>query len=325
MVCICLLLTWSVDIYAGCIRTVPIWGTGSTRGECIDKQELKREAKELELEEERRTLEARRQKLRNKNNAGLVTGEGSSNVILGGLEQILSGKKKDEIKPTISISQHQVRVESLLYTFPAAAQFDTPGMPERPLLGGVAWEYYINRNIGFGVLWQEWSRKGGRSFDSIKNNYYKLPDTTDDTVKIDDISDFQSATYFPGHIDEIKYRHIGLYVSVNAQLGSPEWQGIGRFGFVMTDASVSYKNIDRLNNPYAEQPENTTYSDGMGMMFGLALERLFEGGMGVGGYVRYVSASNDTSNYLEYINLSSAQFGLYFRVMLEPLGLLRGF
>ena len=38
--------------------------------------------------------------------------------------------------------------------------------------------------------------------------------------------------------------------------------------------------------------------------------------------MRYISARVQTSDYLEYTNLGSAQIGIYVQFMLEPFGLL---
>lgn len=309
LICAILLLSLN-NIYGACIGQRPIWGTGETRESCIEKQELKAEAERLKIERKKQKLENERVRLRN-NNTGIGSGTGNNNVILSGLEEIIAGKRNDKKDLDIIISLHQIRVELAAYVIPGAYQFDSPGTPERLFVNGLAWEYYVNRNLGFGLLWQEWSKKGGRDFDPIKTTQY---DESGDA--------FQSTKYFPGLIENISYRSIIPYVSINARLGSPLWVAIGRLGIGPTYASVKYKSINRVENPYAEQPGDQTYTDGASLMFDLAIERWTLGGTRMGMFIRYINARNDTSNYLEYLNMSSAQIGFHVQFMLKPLGIL---
>lgn len=297
------------SIYAGCIGKHPVWGTGDDKKSCLEKQELKAEEKRLKFQQRKQKLENERLRLR-ANNTGVGSGTGNNNIILSGLEEIISGQKSGANQPDIVISKHQVRIEFMSYVIPGAYQFDKPGMP-KPLYNGLAWEYYVDPNLGFGVLWQEWNKEGGRSFDPIKTTQY---DESGDA--------FQATKHFPGHIDSISYRSIIPYVTINARLGSPLWVAIGRVGIGPTYASVKYKPINKASNPYADQPGDTTYTDGASLMFDLAIEKWTLGGTRMGGFIRYINARNDTSDYLEYLNMSSAQIGFYVQFMLRPLGLL---
>jgi hypothetical protein len=309
LICVMSLLSLN-NIHAACLGKSPIWGTADTRESCIEKQELKAEEERLKIERKKQSLENERLRLRN-NNSGLGSGTGNNNIILSGLEELIAGKRSNKNNIDIVISKHQLRIELAAYVIPGAYQFDQPGTPERLFINGLAWEYYVNRNLGFGLLLQEWSKKGGRSFDPIKTTQY---DESGDA--------FQSTKYFPGLIESISYRSIIPYVSINARLGSPLWVAIGRVGIGPTYAAVKYKSVNKTANPYAEQPGDKTYTDGASLMFDLAIERWTLGGTRMGMFIRYINSRNDTSNYLEYLNMSSAQIGFHVQFMLKPLGIL---
>jgi hypothetical protein len=298
----------SHNALAACIGKTPVWGTGDDRISCQDKQQLKRQEQQLKIQKKRQDLANEKQRLRN--NQGIASGDGNTNVILGGLSDIINGTQRNEDADhaSVEISQHQVRVELMPYVIPGAYQFDTPGMPERFFINGLAWEYYVNRNLGFGFLWQEWNKTGGQSFDPVMA---QQRDGSGDT-----------AIFFPGDVERISYRSLMPYVTINAQLGSPEWVAIGRVGVGPTQAKIEYKSLNTTAHPYADQPADETYQDMASIMFDLAIEKWTEGGTRLGFALRYINARYETTNYLEYVNMSSAQVVFYVQFMLRPLGLL---
>lgn len=305
-----LLFSLTINNASGaCLGKTPVWGTGDDKISCREKQQLKKEAQQLKIQKKRQKLANEKRRLR-MNNQGIGSGEGNTNVILGGLSEIMSGRRANENSgmSQIEITQHQFRVELMPYVIPGAYQFDAPGAPENFFINGLAWEYYLNENLGFGFLWQEWSKTGSQGFDPIMA---QQRDGSGDT-----------AIFFPGDVERISYRSMIPYVTINSQLGSPEWVAIGRVGVGITQAQVEYKSINKILYPLASQPGNKSYQDSTSLMFDLAIERWTESGTRLGGALRYINGRNETSNYLEYINLSSAQIVFYVQFMLKPLGLL---
>jgi len=196
-------------------------------------------------------------------------------------------------------------VELMPFVIPGAYQFDEPGMPEKFFVNGAAWDYYLNESFGIGLLWQQWAKDGGRGFDPIIHS-----DTSGDT-----------AVFFPGAIDRIKYTTYMPYITINSPLGSPTWNGVFRLGIGRTQAEIQYKTIDGVKYPGAEQPQDIIIADQTSVMFDLGVERWTYGAK-IGGALRYINARHDTSDYREYVNLGSAQVVFYVQFMLRPLGLL---
>lgn len=294
-------------VFGGCMGKIPVWGTGDDKISCREKQRLKKEEQQLKIQRKKQEIAEEKRAL---NSPNIGSGHGNTNVVLGGLNEIFHGTQEqaEYSASSIEISQHQVRVEVMPYVIPGAYQFDAPGMPEQFFINGLAWEYFVNKNLGFGFLWQEWSKTGSQSFDPVMAGQR---DGSGDT-----------AIFFPGDVERISYRSLMPYVTINAQLGSPLWVAVGRVGIGSTQAKVEYKDIDKTANPFAEQPGDATYQSMSSIMFDLAIERWTEGGTRLGFALRYVNARHETPNYLEYVNMSSAQAVFYVQFMLRPLGLL---
>ena len=291
----------SVNAHAACIKGSPVWGTGDTRETCKRKVELKQEEKRIEVEKKEREIKRKREALNN--NSGIGAGQGNTNVVLGGLGDMLSGRNEEKLPDEqIVVTRHQLRVEVMPFVIPGAYQFDDPGMPEKFFFNGAAWDYYLNESFGIGFLWQQWSKEGGRGFDPVMDNA-------------------ENPVFFPGAIDRIKYTSYMPYITLNSQLGSPLWNGVFRCGIGRTQGEIEYKTIDAVKYPGAEQPEDITIADQTSIMFDLGVERWTYGAK-IGGALRYINARHDTSNYREYVNLGSAQILFYVQFMLRPLGLL---
>jgi hypothetical protein len=268
------------------------------------KRRLALERQEQEIAEARRRLYDGEKK----------SGEDTRNVIVGSLQDILSGGKKEEAKAKIILTKHQARIEWMPYLIPGAAQFDEPGTPENLFLNGVAWEYYLNPNLGFGILIQQFHKAGGKNFDPIMNNL--------NMAAADETADYQSRpVLFPGAIERVSYTHLIPYVTFNTQLGTPLWNAVCRFGIGMTKADITYKTIDKKAYPYADQPSDVSRSDNASLLFDIGIERWSEN-IKIGGALRYINARHDASNYNEYFNMSSAQVLFYVQWMIRPFGLL---
>jgi hypothetical protein len=290
------------QVYAACIGGVPVWGTGDTRGSCADKQRLKKEKRVLENEEEEREIEERRQRL----NEPPAERSGLVDEIRAAIE----GEPSEQVAALdIPWSVHQFRVEFLPYAALGAHPFDEPGMPEQiypPGGGGFAWEYFVNKNLGFGFLWQELRKEGGRDFDPVMA---QQRDGSGDT-----------AVFFPGAVDEMKYSSYMLYASLNLEI-APQWIGVTRFGIGKTIVKVDYSDIDQNQYPFARQTEDVEI-DSLSIMGGLGAEYMAQTGTRIGGELRYMSSRNDSSDYTEYFNTGGLQVVLYIQFMIQPLGLL---
>ena len=293
-------------VFGACIGGAAVWGTGDDKASCLQKKKLKKEEQQLKIQKKERELELERQSLQN--NQGPGAGTGNTNVILGGLDMLMNGdQQENETAGEVVFSQHQVRIELMPYVVPGAYQFDDPGTPEQIFFNGAAWEYFLNRNLGFGLSWQRWSKAGGKDFDPV---IAAQRDGSGDT-----------AVFFPGAIDRLQYTSYVLYATINAEL-APSWMSVLRLGIGQTKVDVEYSDINAAANPYARQPADNTYTDSASLMAGLAIEYIALTGTRIGGEIRYHNARYDTSDYTEYMNLGSTQIVFYMQFMLEPLGLL---
>jgi len=295
---------YSVTIFGACMGGVPVWGTGDDRESCAIKQNLKKEEQQLNIQEKKKELELKRRGIEN---SGTGAGTGNTNVILGGINDLIGGGNDNvEMAQAMPFSQHQLRIELMPYVIPGAYQFDEPGMPKGYSFG-VAWEYYLNRNLGLGLVMQQWEKSGGRGFDPIMS---EQRDGSGDT-----------AVFFPGAIDSLRYTSYIAYASINAAI-SESWNSILRLGVGRTQIDVKYEDIDYAKHPYAHQPDDNTYTDTASLIAGLAIEHIASTGTRLGGEIRYHNARNDTDDYTEYLNMGSVQVVFYVQFMLTPLGLL---
>lgn len=305
---------FSIIMFAGsglalgaCIGGKAVWGTGDDRVSCAKKQLLKKKRRDLEIERAEKELEDERQRI---NNSGTGSGTGNTNVILGGLQDMLKPDKDSPDSPEIKdipFSQHQLRVEWMPYVIPGAYHFDEPGMPGNILTLGVAWEYFLNKNLGVGFLIQQWEKTGARNFDPVMT---RQRDGSGDT-----------AVFFPGAVDRMKWTSYTVYATINAPLAD-NWMTILRLGFGRTQVDIEYSGVNPSDHPYAIQPKDATYTDDASLMGGLAIEKWTQGGTRIGAELRYHNARHNTSDYTEYVNMGSAQVIFYVQFMLKPLGLL---
>ena len=281
----CFVFCFYQNASAACMGLIPVYGTGDTKETC--------KAKKHGIQPEKPTETST-------TNEGIGSGTHNTNVILGALTGENSDKKENEIdsynalKPSI----HQIRVEMTLYMIPSAYQFDTPGMPERaPLPNGVAYEYYLNPSLAFGVLYQKLDKSGGRSFDPIS-----YTDASGDTYIIG----------YPGAIDRLKYTSYIPYVALNARLAQ-SWYIGGRLGIGRVEVEAEFNGSDKSGGK--------KFIDNTSMLFDLYVEKWLRG-VRCGAGLRYIMAQNDTADYLEYMNMGSAQVMIHFQWTLETFGLL---
>jgi len=272
---IILLLVCPASSFAGCIGSVPIVNTNDTWESCKRKSETPPP----------------------KTNTGPGSGENNINVFQSPLTSSETDKKSDQTAISNVITRHQVRIELAPYVIPGAYQFDDPGMTEKLMFNGAAWEYYLNKSFAIGFLYQEWAKAGGRDFKTIQY--------TDASGDVHNMGN-------PGAIDRLKYTSYLPYVSVNANL-APRWALGLRFGLGHVGVEAEYKD--------SSGESNKSYEDNTSMLFDMFLQWRWDDAL-IGGNVRYINARNDTDDYLEYMNMGSAQIVIYVQWMLRPLGLL---
>ena len=198
----------------------------------------------------------------------------------------------------MTLTAHQTRVEIAPYVIPGAYQFDEPGMPEQFFFNGFAWEYYLNKTLGFGILYQKFAKTGGKDFDPV--------------IYTDSSGDVH-AVAFPGAVKRLQYTAYIPYITINAKI-SPFWCLGGRIGVGRLEVEAEYDESQISSG-------STKHIDNTAMLFDLFVERWFSGAR-IGGALRYITARTDTSNYIEYVNMGSAQMVIYAQFTLKPLGLL---
>jgi len=182
-----------------------------------------------------------------------------------------------------------------------SAYFNTPKTPEPIFLNGAAWEYYVSPNMGFGVLYQQYSLHGARDFDVIKDN-------SGDVL------------FFPGNVTKAQYSLLLPYVTFNGQISNP-WHWVFQIGVGRNEVKLEYKDVDRKAYPNARKSENRELVDSTALMFGLNVEK-WTSGFKYGCGTRVITSSVDTSDYLSHMNMGSQQFLCYMQFMFRPLGLL---
>lgn len=287
--CSIIFLSFRHDVSAACIGNIPVFGSGDTKATCKAKQG------EIPAQEVQPQTETKPEPTQN--NQGVGSGAHNTNFIVGDLPSSQSQETLEEDSGLV-LTTHQVRIEIAPYVIPGAYQLDKPGMPERVFFNGFAWEYYINKTLGFGLLWQEWSKTGARNFDPITY--------TDSSGDIHTLG-------LPGAVNRLKYTLYIPYVTINAKL-APKWCLGGRFGIGHVGVEAEY-NESKINSG------NSKYSDNASMLVDLFIERWFSGAR-IGGALRYINAQTDTTDYLQYINLGSAQVVFYAQFTIKAFGLL---
>lgn len=267
---------------AACIGGIAVVGTGDTNATC----RAKKNQTEVPDEPPDQTI-----------NEGRGSGKGNTNIFLD--DPVTDRRNSYEQSSSDFIpTVHQIRAEMALYMIPGAYQFDEGGMPERTFPNGLAYEYSFNKTLSFGFLYQQWSKNGGKDFDPIT---YK--DSSGDVHSIAS----------PGAINRLKYELYLPYIAVNAPL-SPRWHLGLRFGIGRVEVEAEY-NESKIKSG------NSQYSDNTSMLVDMFVEYWVRG-FRLGGFLRYIQSQHETTNYLEYMNLGSAQFGISCQFTLETLGVL---
>ena len=217
------------SVYAACIKNTPLWGTGDTKETCRYKMRQKAQIKQIELEATDQKIARQRYNLNN----GIT---GNNNVVLG-LGGLFGGNQQDKAAETgesLVLTKHQIRVEIMGFLKADSAYFNTPKAPDAIFFNGAAWEYYVSPNMGFGVLWQQYSLSGATDFDVIKDN-------SGDVL------------FFPGNVTKGEYLLILPYVTFNGLISNP-WHWAFQIGVGSNTVKLETKEID-VRSEYREMEQ----------------------------------------------------------------------
>lgn len=317
------IMLFANSVNASCVKGKHVPLTSGNQELCDQEEKLDLEKKKQELKEEQEKLDARKQGINN--NSGLGSGEKNVNVVLGSLLG-QTGNAASNSEADMKISKHQFRVELAFYTIPAAQGFDEPQMPEVFMVNGLAYEWYLNKNFGIGFLWQRYNVTQGKDFDPI--TVQKEFTETVDVVGADGTTQQATRTvtrevpvYFPGAINRISYERRLFYVTGNAELFSPVWNGVFRFGTGQSIAHIEYDDIDTSNEryKYAKQPQNVSHNANQTFYLDLGVER-WTVGVKMGACFRFINAAPDTTDVMEYIGLGGSEFVFYVQLNIPGLG-----
>jgi hypothetical protein len=316
-------LLFTIPAYAACVKGKHVPLTSGNQDLCDQEEKLNLERKKQELKEQRKELELRKKEAQN--NSGTGAGQGNTNVILGNLLGQNGAGQQKEVTDFV-ISKHQFRVELAFYVIPAAYGFDEPRTPSPFMINGIAYEWYLNENLGLGFLWQRYTVEGGKDFDPI--TVQKTFTETVEVIGADGTKENATRTitrdvpiYFPGLVERIKYERRFIYVTGNAPLFSQKWNGIFRLGMGQALAQIEYGSIDKSNPTYqyASQPDNQDVSSSRSLYLDIGIER-WTVGVKIGGSFRFISASDENKKYLEYVSLGSSEFVFYVQMNIPGLG-----
>ena len=299
---------------------------------CRDKKAYEDQKKKDVFEDQQATYKRQREKDARKRevvqeNKGDQSGNTGTILNLGGM--LGSGPTKDEsvAEYGIALTKHNLSVEWSGYNFPNA--YGLERQPINPVLvpSGAAYTYYISKNFGIGVVYEQFTLVGSMGFDAIM-----LEREMEETVTVLDASgDEQEATrlvtrmvpiHFP-NIDRIEYQRILYFVNFNSSIGYTNWYVGLRFGSGYARAKVVYEevNLEKEENKYGKQPDTQELQAERPWFADISIERWFEGTK-VAGMIRFVEASNETDDYLEFVRFGGAQLILSVTFGIPGLGYL---
>lgn len=269
-----IIIWFPISAFASCLGSVPLYGSGATWEDCQKKsKDNKPETR----------------------NSGPGAGHNNVNVWTAPPNSAESSSESSERGDRDLIARHQVRLEISAWVISGADNFDKPGMPEKFFFNGGSWEYYLNPNLSFGILFQQFSKTGGRDFDDIA-----YQDASGDTHILAS----------PGSLDRLQTTIYMPYVGIHSYL-TDKWGAGFRFGIGRVEAAAEYSDSSGMSNK--------SYDDNTAMMIDAYLDYRW-GDVKIGSYVRYVVSNNDSNNYLEYLDMGSAQVGISAQWMIRDLG-----
>jgi len=317
------------DVYSACFRNKHIFGTSGNTKICQEQYNLTLQKQRDEVADRREKYEEARAERRKQENSGNQSGNTGTIVNLG---KALTGNTDAEeaaMATGIALTRHNIGIEWGGYFFPGAYQFDR--QMKQPVLmpSGVRYEWYMSKNFGLGVIYQQYELSHTKSFDPIVETR-TITETV--TVLDEDGNETEASREierevplrWPGAIDSITYQRLLYFATFNAALGEySQWNIAIRFGSGMAKAEIKYNDIDMSTdeNKYGEAPRDREISASRPWVFDFAVQRWFEGTR-VGAYVRFIEAANDTNTYLDYIDVGGMEVGITAMFSIPSFGYL---
>ena len=330
------LIFLSGAVYGACLGKRHVIGTSGSTALCVKEVEFKLQkeadifdAKQRKYEQD--LAEANKPPAPKKENVGQQSGNEGTIFNLGNL---LGDRSATEAaaraKNKIPLTKHNISLEWQAYKFPKMTQLDRQ-MPDQFFLPkGLRYDWYVNKNFGFGVIYELYTLSSTRGFDAITSNQ-----DVRETVEIINADGTKGTAtrevnkdipyLFPGAIKSVEYENLWYYVTFNSSLGlSSDWNTVVRFGSSMiSNATIEYNEVDLSldENEYATQPEKREISAVMPMFVDIAIERWFEGTR-VSAYIRFVEAQNETASYLDFVSMGGTTVGVAVTFGIPALGYL---
>jgi len=326
---------YSSQAYAACIKSRHVIGTSGSSELCKQQYEFKLQQKQDKFEDQQaeykrnRDFEAKRRaevNIEKQENTG-QSGNTGTILNLGGMLGPSSTKEESTAEHGIALTKHELSVEWSGYNFPNA--YGLERQPINPVLvpSGASYTYNISKNFGVSFIYEQFTLVGNMSFDAIR-----LEREMEETVTVLDASgDEQQATrlvtrnvpvHFP-NIDRIEYQRIFYAVNFNSGIGYTNWYVGLKFGSGYARAKVVYEdiNLDKEENKYGKQPGTQELQAARPWFADISIERWFEGTQ-VAGVIRFVEASNETDDYLEFVRFGGTQLILTVTFGIPGLGYL---
>ena len=327
-----LIAFFSSQVYGACVKSRHVPGTSGSSELCKKQYEFTLKKKQDAFKDQQATYKRQREEEARKReviqeNKGDQSGNTGTILNLGGM--FGSGPTKDEsvAEHGMAVTRHNAGFQWSGYNFPNA--YGLERQAPNPILQptGATYTYYISKNFGAGIVYEQFTLVGSMGFDPIR-----LKREIEETVTVLDASgDEQQATrkvtrnvpvHFP-NIDRITYQRILYFITFNAAIGNTDWHVGWKIGSGYARARVIYEdvNLHKEENKYGKQPSDQELQAGRPWFSDISIERWYEGTR-VKGIIRFVEAWNETDNYLKYVRFGGVQLVLGLTFGIPSLGYL---
>lgn len=288
IIIICAIL-FASNLSADCIGALAVPGTDDSNESCRSKQQ----------ESIKSVTNTPPSQSEGQINQGPGSGNKSTNFYVNSPPPSnASEKAESSSRNNLIPTKHQLRLELAGFIKPDDTRFNRGGIPEGffPNGMGLAYEYYWNKTVFTGFLYQKRHVSKGKSFDPIS---YR--DASGDVHNI----------AYPGAMKRMDVTHYIPYIGFNAQIFD-RWHMGGRLGVGRVEAHTEYDESQIKSG-------GNTYSQNMSIMYDIFVEYWIRG-VKFGAFYRNVDAEHETSNYLEYVNMGMDEFGISIQITLESFG-----
>lgn len=320
------------EVFGACIKSRHIIGTSGSTALCKQQYEFKLQQKQDAFKDQqdeyrKERIRAARKREIVQENTGDQSGNTGTILNLGGL--LGGGPTKDEsvAEYGVALTKHNLSMEWAGYHFPNA--YGLERQPINPVLvpSGASYTYAISKNFGISFIYEQFTLVGSMGFEPIR-----LEREMEETVTVIGADgEEQQATrkvtrnvpiHFP-NIDRIEFQRIFYAVGFNSGIGYTNWHVGLRFGSGYARAKVIYEeiNLEKEENKYGKQPDTQELQADRPWFADISIERWFEGTK-VAGVIRFVEASNETDNYLEFVRFGGTQLMIVVTFGIPGLGYL---